>query len=519
MIIERSLNLFVNYIQSKLILIINIWLILPIYSNAQFQKIFNTSQDAAGSSVVQTLDHGYFYHGGISDGPYVSALSGLFIKTDSTGAVQWAYKAGIDTSFEGKSQVISETDTGVTIAWQISDIDNFGRICLLHLDKSGNILWLKSFFMDYGSAFISITRSANGYLISGHSNSSPGQKLNLFKTDLNGNIIWGRSLDYNISLTTGNIIETAGNIISTCASWYGSLIIKLDSSGNLLSNHFYKDSLGEIPNGLIELNHGILLYGRKKINTATTNTNSFATYIDSMGNIVWSKTYVEGSITEFNNAKLLSNGSIVLLGRGPNIPPSLYPYQLVMIDLTGDTLKTNYITTDMWPGNKPEFGNNGKYIFAGYYYGTTTRAIISEVDFQSECNLKSTALQVMSSTGYTDTIITPSIDTVVFQRPDLITVTPLSITTDDLCLILNVVEPSEYQITVYPNPATNYINFHSDHPMYLQVTDIFGKLCLCKIIFENNSATFDLSHLQNGFYFVRNIVTGSYSSFVKAGYQ
>ena len=500
--------------------LLSIFIISSSHLNAQFQKEF-ICNEGAGFGAVQTVDHGYFFYGAVSDGPYVGALSGMWIKTDSTGNILWSKKTGVVASNEVSVKLFAEADSGVTMGWNIQDNDNIGRICLLHMDAFGNVIWHNSFWMNDESSLNNLERTNNGYIISG-SYSNVNSNLNspiLLKTDLTGNVLWGRGLNFNNFVDAPDAIEISGGNILVCASALGgSLVTKLDSSGSFLSSHLYKDSLYELPLGILKKNTGFITYGSKEISSTTNRRNAFATEFDSSGNVIWSKTYSEGMISEFYNATITQSGNFIFAGKGPYVPSHLYPYLGVIADANGDTVKTSYLLTDLWTSSKPEFGLTDNTIYAGYFYDSTEHPVLSSVYFQNECNLSSTGISVLSSTGYTASVISCTMDSIVHFVNDSIITQSISITEEDLCTVisLSIDEHSTKEFKTYPNPASTILYVDSDEPIPLHLCDIEGRTYHLEEYFSGNRMCIDISALENGIYFIQNERTGKVSKFLKS---
>ena len=84
-------------------------------------------------------------------------------------------------------------------------------------------------------------------------------------------------------------------------------------------------------------------------------------------------------------------------------------------------------------------------------------------------------------------------------------VTPLDITQTD--------ENNALEITVYPNPATDFVMVETEELQYVEILDMTGK-ALNRVTAEGHSIRLDVSGLKAGVYFI-SAKTRSTSSFVK----
>lgn len=147
---------------------------------------------------------------------------------------------------------------------------------LLCFDTSGNVVWQKLLIHSPGF-LIKKMQPANdgGYYLLGNVNDSSGEKnMLIVKTDLNGNIVWNKSIGTTVNKEEAlSIIELANNELITVGYLETDtgnyhikpsemLIVKLDSSQNIIwsnrmmiNNWSYADAVTLDTNGLVVAGH------------------------------------------------------------------------------------------------------------------------------------------------------------------------------------------------------------------------------------------------------------------------
>jgi len=183
--------------------------------------------DSATWSIQQTADGGYIAAG--SNGSFAYDPDALVMKLDSSGNIDWQ-----KIYVEGAAQSIQQTADGGYI---VAGFDG-GNIWVLKLDNSGNVVWRKTYAGDYLIYTFSIQQTADGgYIVAGGSGD-----FWVLKLDESGNVVWHKTYGGNGNDQAQSIQQTAdGGFIVACVigdfstgpSSFGSLILKLDSNGEI----------------------------------------------------------------------------------------------------------------------------------------------------------------------------------------------------------------------------------------------------------------------------------------------
>ena len=384
------------------------WLLkLDSAGNPQWQEevgCFKTppGDNAIGLSLQQTSDGGYIFGGGTigcgSKSSASSASSGIqssyVVKLGSTGRVAWAkvYDDGIVTSDINR---IEQTSDGGYIAAGTADFNSNGNLAgfVLKLDGSGNVQWQRKFSPSGSTTNVLLNAvrqtSDGGYITAGQfttSATSPGGNVLAVKLDSSGQVQWENGYD-NVGAngtpvdreTVNAVLQTSDGGYLVGGDWnapnvHGGLLLKLDSSGGIQSQHAYTN---RTPNGFIvgsEINSvsplasgGYLLAGAADLVLLDNSGVQLVPYIaevDSSFNLTQQNLYTEPAPTGrpisdyFAAADLLPNGGALAAGFTEDPATGLGDLYLVQTDSTGQIANCNNLQpapalNDVNPGLAP----------------------------------------------------------------------------------------------------------------------------------------------------------------------
>lgn len=187
----------------------------------------------------------------------------------------------------------------------------------------------------------------------------------------------GTSNDVNSS---GNILNTynKGFLLSGSTYSFGNggsdgYLICLDYNGNLAWSKNIGGSASDVVSGVISTTNGqVIIAGNYTLN-GNNFRNSYTTELDSLGNVVWSKTYggTSGS-DDFTSLRLNSNNELIVTGLSESIQPGGMRDAVAMkLSPTG-----NVIWSRVFGGSQNDWGrdmmeNASGYLFMGntFSYG------------------------------------------------------------------------------------------------------------------------------------------------------
>lgn len=457
------------------------------------------------NSIVQTNDGGYTIAGrSLSDisGDKNENSQGSedfwIVKTDSLGNIVWQNTIG--GLQEDLPYYIIQTNDGGYLVCGTSRSPISGDITeaalggsfdayILRLDASGNILWqnmIGGSMSEYAQACVENVDGSFLLAIQSDSDSSGDKTENsigaedfwLVKTDPNGNILWqntigGSGNDYvaRIKTTSDGGIILSGSSLSNISgdkseNSFGILdywMVKTDSMGNVLWDKTYGGNDNEALSSLdVTSDNGFILAGSSKSNASGSKSeNSLGQYdywivkTDSAGNLEWENT-IGGSDFDYANCVHQTNSNeFVICGRSQS-------------NISGDKNENSLGDYDIWLVKTDMTGN---IIWDNTIGGSGYDLIF---DFK-----------ITSDNGYI--LGGNSSSTISGDK------TEDSIGVADFWLIKLAAESSssvgEYpyhddKVFVFPNPATDEINIKNigNENVFISMYDVLGRN-----IFENES--------------------------------
>jgi len=249
-----------------------------------------------GYSIQQTSDKGFIVVG--DTGTFSTDKDIYLVKTDSLGNTVWKRRLG-GTNLEQGYCVQQTTDMGYIITGYTYSA-GAGRkdVYLIKTDSLGDTLWSKTWGnTNYDKGYSVRQTSDGGYIVTG-TYQNPGSSrdcLYLIKTDGSGGTLWTKIYG-STSATGGFCVQqtTDGGYIIIGAKEPNKNVwlVKTDASGDTLWTKTYEGGWFVFSCWLSgqQTTDGGYIIGTKKYMGATWD--DFLLYkTDSLGNILWSKTY------------------------------------------------------------------------------------------------------------------------------------------------------------------------------------------------------------------------------------
>jgi len=229
------------------------------------------------------------------------------------------------------------------------------------------------------------------YLI--HNMGFPSLLSQLIKTDLNGNLMWAKAINYSLSSTDVYRIKYDNNALlltgATYNAGYRNYFTKLDTAGNILWTN-------ELDYGDININSrihpvagGYLTVGhRDYIGVASSYTFDITlSRFDASGNLLWAKAYGNNSYEFLANASIITaNGELITAGNYGLRVTDDYDPMLARFDANGNLLwmKTFEDTTGFFTFFQPTdiaATPDGNYVLTGFSVNTNFNFDVQVIKF------------------------------------------------------------------------------------------------------------------------------------------
>ncbi|MFH1321669.1 MAG: T9SS type A sorting domain-containing protein [Bacteroidota bacterium] len=309
--------------------------------------------------------------------------------------------------------------------------------------------------------------SDGGYIISGATNNfGPGlYDVYLIKTDAYGDILWIRTYGGASYDACGSVQQTldGGYIIAGSTTSFGEggmcamflcpdvYLIKTDANGDTLWTKTYGAGGLELGYSVLQTADGGYIVVGERGNLGGASRDVYLIKTDSIGNVIWSKTYggtdYDGGYTikETNDGGYIVSGYTTSFGSGDK---DIY---LIKTDVNGDTLWTKVLGDSIDDSGSAQQTIDGGYIIAGQKnfsvppyvsayliktdangnsgcYQSNTNTIVSSITtvVGSGTMIDSGVIVNNTATIVSDTIV---VDSVICYTPCIL---PISITISDV---------------------------------------------------------------------------------------
>lgn len=356
-----------------------------------------------GYSVLQTSDGGYFIVGVLSDSYYPGRgtpnenYSGVIIKTDSLGEVQWE-KTFPHIGFPSKVSLKVTQDSGFVVGMGGN---------LLKFDAEGNLQFSRAFRMSVESA---VQVNDGGYVVTlvDRVTSSSEAGAWIIKTDERAYKVWEKTLSVHdpSDVLTFDILETNNGSYVAIGTWSDSMywtfttnlwLTEIDANGELQLNRTYNlfntPSFQSSPQSVkvisgtihVTKDGGFILSGGLNSN----GKSPWLAKIDATGNMKWTQKYAEGYTDNsyFASSVQTKDGGYFAAGfyssaqpadRNTNVNAPL----LVKTDSNGNLQWNMTYNSALWDTGDAQLvttTNEGDYVVTGSVNGDLWFAKFSEI--------------------------------------------------------------------------------------------------------------------------------------------
>lgn len=336
-------------------------------------------------------------------------------------------------------------------------------------------------------------------------------------------------------------------------------LLEIDTNGNVLWVRDYGDTsvaiygngyefgkyIDVLKDGSIIMAGQTSSFGVKSPPNAENTLNIWVIHTDSIGNVIWDRTFGDVGNEEPEGIFQSQDGNIVLGGNYSdtlrrNTGPVWNQYYLVKMDVTGEVLWEKRL------GGRAETPRkltcirelpNGDIITSGWYYNYNlansdenvyiTEIILFDKDGNIKWQRQHALLRGLNSRNFIESII-PSQDggfmgvgTVIPFGADTgnqdIWVLKLNEhgclhadCSDQKMVLADTIEESKYftprndDFVLFPNPASQTVNIHSKEMLngYVRVYDVRGAMVFEQKLHKTQRIYLDVSHYAKGLYFV-----------------
>jgi len=292
------------------------------------------------------------------------AVNGLIAKMDTQGNIVWNVTVGgekVDRLFSA----VAANDDFLAVGFTNSFADKNGSdVWAVKINSGGSVIWSKTYGWSRDDAGEAITCTPDDcYMIAGYTNSIGGGNYDflLLKIDSSGNMLWYRTYggsqsnmaDAIASVPGGYIV--AGNTFSFGANDSKAWILKVDLNGNLIWDKMIGGSIYDMPTSIIVSAYGGYVIGGWTTSYGAGERDFWIFQLDGNGNLQWSRTVRQNGYTEAYSAIELGQNEYLMAGWSNAVGKGkLYDYYLIKLDVNASQTGSDaqvYESTPSLTGN------------------------------------------------------------------------------------------------------------------------------------------------------------------------
>jgi len=341
------------------------------------QELGSSSQPIGGLFVwVTSHIHPYIGTRGCS-GQALFIFSCLILFTCGVHAAQWAKTYGGIGDYANSVQLTA--DDGYIVA----GVTQTGAVSVLRIDKSGNIIWQKTYSGTHGEAVASSVQltADGGYVVAGYTNSFSTGLYDawLLKLDAEGNVIWqkgyGDAVDHIANSVQGTI--DGGYIVAGTTNPFASgvghaWLVKLDAGGNVVWQKTYGGTRHDSALSAKPTSDGGYIVAGETLSFGVQSVpggigDAWVFKLDASGNVMWQKTFGGEGIDWANSVQPTADGGYIVAATTDlgSTPGNFLPW-ILKLDAAGNVIWQKTYGTGAGIAYSVLQATDGGYIVTGF---------------------------------------------------------------------------------------------------------------------------------------------------------
>jgi hypothetical protein len=423
------------------------------------------------------------------------------LKADTAGNVLLSKKykgTGYDEAFT----VTQTKDRGFILGGQSYNAQGFPSFSVMRMNDTGKLIWSKTYGGGWFGSCNSIIETKDGSFMMvggiaslhnlGNGLSVVRSNICLTKADSTGNIKWCKlyaALDHSTAryvheLENGDFIVSGYTTLNDSTLNYPNadlFLMKTDSVGNMLWGKSYggsKDENFDAANTTAD--GGYLLGGHSySFHSGVNDDDAYIIRTDSIGNLLWSKNYGNENFDNFCSVENIGSNQYIVAG--VISPPGTIKVHICVLNLDSiGNINWGKLISSSTAGI--ENIGTAHYTNKNIYISGTTMFTINNFDRpyfikadtlgNSGCNTSNVVLNVMSSaTNVTNINLT--ISSLSLSDTVYATAKDVSLTDTVLCFTTDIQDsplPEAQAISIFPNPTTGTVTIKA--PLQIELVEI-----------------------------------------------
>jgi hypothetical protein len=452
-------------------------------------KFYGGNSNDVAEEIEATDDGGFIVVGSTSSNSWGNTDAYL-LKLDSLCNFEWSTALGGSNNDWGYS-VKQTFDRGYIVAITTNSFGHGGYdACLMKRDSLGNYQWKRTYGgPDWDMVYSVVQTFDSGYVFCGetYNNSNGFSDVYIVKTNSFGDTLWTKTIGGTFEDKGNSIIQTSdssivvGGIKNTTTDSTQIYLLKLNSSGTLLWDSIYGDTLYENANSIIEASNGDYVMVGSSTSLGVDKDN-FILRTDKDGVEIWGNYFTSTGDEELFDLIEDPSGSLIVAG---------------FTEASGGGMKDCHVfyvsSTGFWQNRASTYGGSLNEVGKGIAVANRSKFSLGVAGYSDGFgNGLDDAMVICLDTVYQGQIFTT--DTINDFIP------------------LNVKDNADEElIRVYPNPASSYFHIdlasYSGHKLEVKLFNVFGQLILQDYL-ENENSIIQTNQFPAGIYSI-TILSGS----------
>lgn len=241
--------------------------------------------------------------------------------------------------------VHQEADTGYVILANVTGNSGNNNIQLFKINKNGAYVWSKLYADSAIFWAESLKRTPDhGYLITGYTNKTDtaGYDVVLIKTDSVGNLLWqhyygGTDWDFgnDVTIAADSNYLVCGSTYSYGAGNTDMYLLKINTQGNTLWTRTFGGEYEDVATSIDVCKNGDILVAGFTKSFGAGNYDALLVRYDSAGNELWHKTYGDTAVEKIYSVRENYNKDIVMGGYTSSFGAGGDDFYLIYADSLG----------------------------------------------------------------------------------------------------------------------------------------------------------------------------------------
>jgi hypothetical protein len=315
---------------------------------------FGGSEQDGAWAIEATADGGFVAAGFTESFSPNSFSAAYLVKTDAEGDEQWSRTYELTDDENIAAAVREVPGGGYAIAGRTGTNGGFDSF-LIRTDPEGNVLWERTYDAgDDDRAHALATTSDGGFILAGQAWLGDfifgSYDYYVVKTDADGNVEWTRTFEYDDNFAPGadvalgvEEVSTGGYVIVGATNtivWDGWLI-RTDELGQVIWDRTYGQGSSDEMASVRELADGGFVLGGS-FATPQGDVDVAMVRTDELGTPLWQRTFgVAGKDDQGQCVRVLPDGGFVLVGYTSSFGAGGWDLYVARTDAAGTTLWTD----------------------------------------------------------------------------------------------------------------------------------------------------------------------------------